>query len=76
VTILGGLITPKIGSAEKRITGQTCGKQEYTDWPCLHEDGCIVLYEERSLRDYLLDKTLGNQSTESDPPHITPKSSQ
>ena len=77
MTILGGLITPKIGSAEKRITGQTCGKQEYTDWPCLHEDGCIVFNEERSLKEYLLDKTINHRPTsESDQFRINPKSSQ
>ena len=62
MTISLVLIEPKIGSAEERITGNTCGKQEYTDWPCLHEDGCIVFTEERSLKDYLLDKTIGNSS--------------
>ena len=64
MTIFLALIKPKIGSAEDRITGQTCGKQEYTDWPCLHEDGCIVFNEEQSLKDYLLDKTIDHKESE------------
>lgn len=59
-----GLIKPKIGNTEERITGQTCGKQEYSDWPCLHEDGCIVFIEERSLKEYLLDKTIDHKDSE------------
>lgn len=63
------LIKPKIGSSLERITGNTCGKQEYTDWPCLEADGCIVLSEESlagnqingndqsQLLNYLLDKS-------------------
>ena len=27
----------------KRITGQTCGTTEYTDWPCMDEKGCILI---------------------------------
>lgn len=64
LTISMVLITPKIGNTEERITGQTCGKQEYTDWPCLHEDGCIVFIEERSLKEYLLDKTINHHHDE------------
>jgi hypothetical protein len=26
---------------EKRITGNSCGPE--TDWPCMHEDGCLVI---------------------------------
>ena len=33
----------KFYEEEKRYTGFTCGKQEYTDWPCLEEKGCIVI---------------------------------
>ena len=77
LTISVVLITPKIGNTEERITGNTCGRQEYTDWPCLHEDGCIVFIEERSLREYLLDKTINHRPTsEPDQFHINPKSSQ
>lgn len=60
MTISLGLIKPKIGNTEERITGQTCGKQEYTDWPCLDEKGCILLNDERSLKEYLLDKTINH----------------
>lgn len=77
MTISLVLIEPKIGNTEQRITGNTCGRQEYTDWPCLHEDGCIVFNEERSLKEYLLDKTINHRPTsESDQFHINPISSQ
>lgn len=31
------------GEKVKRITGNTCGKTPYSDWPCMEADGCIVV---------------------------------
>lgn len=27
---------------EERFTGFTCGTTEYSDWPCMDAEGCIV----------------------------------
>ena len=32
----------------KRITGQTCGKTEYSDWPCMEAKGCILVEDSNS----------------------------
>jgi len=30
---------------QKRITGNTCGITEYSDWPCMDAEGCIIVGE-------------------------------
>jgi len=38
---------------EKRYTGFTCGTTEYSDWPCMEDEGCIVI-EKKELYEIFL----------------------
>ena len=52
-TLVDIFVDKKDNTEEKRYTGFTCGTTEYTDWPCIEGDGCIVIEKKESYEIFL-----------------------